>query len=163
MQPKLGDRVVLPDSIDMILERGWLGRKSGRGFYIHPPKDQRGAKPTIHGDMIESLTRSSREMPPAEIQDRVLLPMVNEAARLLGEGVADSTDVIDLATLLGMGFPQFRGGLAAYADSVGASTLVQKLQALESKFGPRFAPAELLRDLASRDGKLADIRNGGTR
>ncbi|MBC8106895.1 MAG: enoyl-CoA hydratase/isomerase family protein [Anaerolineae bacterium] len=162
MEPHLGERVRLPHGTDQILERGWLGRKTGRGFYVYPPKDQRGAKPKVNDEIVEFMTNSrsggARDVSPESIQSRLLLPMVNEAARLLSEGVADSTDAIDTATLLGMGFPQFRGGLAAYADSVGAATLVRQLEELESQHGPRFEPAPLLRELAQNGSKLADHR-----
>jgi len=163
MEPHLGERVRLPDATEQLLERGWLGRKTGRGFYVYPPKEQKGAKPYVNPDvveLIESRGSRSREMSNEAIQSRLLLPMVNEAVRLLGEGVADSTDAIDTATLLGMGFPQFRGGLAAYADAVGAATLVKQLERLEAQHGARFEPAPLLRELAQNNGKLADRRGG---
>lgn len=163
MEPHLGERVRLPHATDQMLERGWLGRKTGRGFYVYPPKEQRGAKPAVHNDVVEMITNSRRGSPESSaeaIQSRVLLPMVNEAARLLGEGVADSTDAIDTATLLGMGFPQFRGGLATYADSVGAPTIISQLVDLESHHGPRFEPAPLLRQIAQHGSKLADCKGG---
>jgi 3-hydroxyacyl-CoA dehydrogenase/enoyl-CoA hydratase/3-hydroxybutyryl-CoA epimerase len=159
MEPRLGDRVKLPHATDMLLDRGWLGRKTGRGFYIYPPREQKGAKSQVNAEVVEligSRDASLRELSADAIQNRALLPMVNEAARLLGEGVADSTDAIDTATLLGMGFPQFRGGLAAYADSVGAATLVRQLEECESRHGPRFEPAPFLRELAPNGGKLSD-------
>jgi 3-hydroxyacyl-CoA dehydrogenase len=143
-----------------MLERGWLGRKTGKGFYTYPSKEQRGMKPTVNLELASAFAGGAArglapDEPAREMQDRLLLPMVNEAARLLSEGVADSTDAIDLATLLGMGFPQFRGGLAAYADAVGSSELVRKLDALSQRHGPRFEPAPLLRELAQTGATLA--------
>jgi 3-hydroxyacyl-CoA dehydrogenase/enoyl-CoA hydratase/3-hydroxybutyryl-CoA epimerase len=161
MEPHLGERVALPHATDTLLDRGWLGRKTGRGFYVYPPRDQKGAKPQVNDDVVELIASRGtqrRELPPDAIQNRVLLPMVNEAARLLGEGVADSTDAIDTATLLGMGFPQFRGGLAAYADSVGAPVLLRHLDQLAAQHGARFDPAPLLRELAQSGGRLADYK-----
>ncbi len=163
MSPALGERVVLPRRADQVLERGWLGKKSGKGFYSYPPKDQRTTKPTVNAELAKLLCGTdakARELPAVAMQNRLLLPMVNEAARLLGEGVADSTDAIDLATLLGMGFPQFRGGLAAYADSIGAADIVRLLEEHAATHGARFEPAPLLRDLARDNRKLADYRSG---
>ncbi|CAN5354630.1 fatty acid oxidation complex subunit alpha FadJ [soil metagenome] len=159
MEPHLGERVRLPHLTEQILERGWLGRKTGRGFYLYPPKEQRGAKPAVNEEFVHLIASSragNRELSHEVIQSRVLLPMVNEAARLLGERVADSTDAIDTATLLGMGFPQFRGGLATYADSVGAASLLRQLESLEAKHGVRFEPAPLLREMARNDSTLAE-------
>jgi 3-hydroxyacyl-CoA dehydrogenase len=159
----LGERVVLPRASEQLLERGWLGRKTGRGFYVYPPKEQKGAKPRVNDevvDLIATHSTQSRELPPDAMQDRVLLPMVNEAARLLGEGVADSADAIDTATLLGMGFPQFRGGLAAYADSVGAPKLLGHLEHLAARHGVRYQPAPLLPELAQNGATLSSYRPG---
>jgi 3-hydroxyacyl-CoA dehydrogenase/enoyl-CoA hydratase/3-hydroxybutyryl-CoA epimerase len=164
MEPHLGERVRLPHGTDQILEHGWLGRKTGRGFYIYPPKDQRGAKPKVNDELVEFLmhsrTGTARDVSTELMQSRLLLPMVNEAARLLSEGVADSTDAIDTATLLGMGFPPFRGGLAAYADSVAAATIITQLVDLESRHGARFEPAPLLREMVTSGSKLADHKGG---
>jgi 3-hydroxyacyl-CoA dehydrogenase len=162
MEPHLGERVALPRTVDQIIERGWLGRKTGKGFYTYPPKEQKGAKPTVNSEQAQMLVsrnggESNREMPPQAMQQRLLLPMVNETARLMGEGVTDSCDAIDTATLLGMGFPQFRGGLATYADSIGASDLVRQLEEHALRFGPRFEPAPMLRELAQSNRKLSDL------
>ena len=61
--------------------------------------------------------------------------MVNEAARLLEEGVTDSTDAIDLATVLGTGLAPFRGGLANFADAVGIENAVKRLDELAALHG----------------------------
>jgi 3-hydroxyacyl-CoA dehydrogenase/enoyl-CoA hydratase/3-hydroxybutyryl-CoA epimerase len=83
-----------------------------------------------------------------QIQWRLVLPMVNEAARVLAEGVTSSADDIDLATVLGLGFAPFRGGLAKFAEDVGLKAVAHRLDELSVRHGPRFAPAELLLGLA---------------
>ena len=83
-----------------------------------------------------------------EIQWRLILPMVNEAARTLAEGITNSADDIDLATVLGLGFAPFRGGLAKFAEDAGLEKIVVRLDELTVRHGPRFAPAALLRELA---------------
>src|SRR5205085_12510979 len=92
-----------------------------------------------------------------EIQWRLVLPMVNEAAKLLAEGVTDSTDVIDLATVLGTGLAPFRGGLAHFADTTGIDVIVTKLEEMSAKYGPRFAPAPMLRELRASHHSLREV------
>lgn len=152
--------------LDRARENGWLGKKSGRGFYIHT--DGRKSSREIEvNDELTSLMAGQNERPPAalavdeEIQWRLILPMVNEAARLLAEGVIDSTDTIDLATVLGTGFAPFRGGLARFADTVGIGKIVGKLEELRQRHGPRFEPAALLLQLAEAQRPLADFRGTG--
>ena len=95
--------------------------------------------------MATALTQRAQSHAPGQrpeaIQWRLVLPMVNEAARVLEEGVTDSTDAIDLATVLGWAFAPFRGGLARFADSVGADQVVVRLNGLAARLGPRFEPA----------------------
>jgi 3-hydroxyacyl-CoA dehydrogenase/enoyl-CoA hydratase/3-hydroxybutyryl-CoA epimerase len=80
--------------------------------------------------------------------------MVNEAAFCLAEGIVESPAKLDLAMIFGTGFPPFRGGLCAYADSVGAAAIVDGLQKLAAEKGPRFAPAPLLSEFARTGRKF---------
>ena len=77
-----------------------------------------------------------------------MLPMINEAATALGEGIVRAPVDVDLGMVMGTGFPPFRGGLLRFADSVGAANLVERLGILGERHGPRFAPCGLLKDLA---------------
>ena len=89
-----------------------------------------------------------------EIQWRLVLPMVNEAAGALREGVVNSADTIDLATVMGTGLAPFRGGLTHFADAAGIPNIVGKLDALATKYGPRFNADLLLRDTATAGGSF---------
>ena len=103
---------------------------------------------------------ASGVLPPSvaeSIQWRLVLPMVNEAAKLLDKGVTDSTDAVDLATVLGTGLAPFRGGLARFADTAGTETIVTKLDELAAKHGPRFEPAPLLRRLSVAGKPLSEF------
>ena len=82
--------------------------------------------------------------------------MVNEAVRLLSEGVTDAADTIDLATVFGLGFAPFRGGLAHHADTVGTDKIVAQLDELAAKHGPRFKAADALRALAENKRPISD-------
>jgi 3-hydroxyacyl-CoA dehydrogenase / enoyl-CoA hydratase / 3-hydroxybutyryl-CoA epimerase len=110
---RLGDRVVPPPAVARGVARGWLGRKSGRGFYDHP----RDGRPIPNPEFAAAGTGGQR--PAADIAERLLRPMVEEARRVLADGVVDSADALDLATVLGIGFPAFRGGLATFAGLAG--------------------------------------------
>jgi 3-hydroxyacyl-CoA dehydrogenase/enoyl-CoA hydratase/3-hydroxybutyryl-CoA epimerase len=78
--------------------------------------------------------------------------MINEAAFCLADGIIASPAKLDLAMIFGTGFPPFRGGLCAYADTLGAKAIVEALEKLAKEKGGRFAPAPLLIEMA-RTGK----------
>jgi 3-hydroxyacyl-CoA dehydrogenase/enoyl-CoA hydratase/3-hydroxybutyryl-CoA epimerase len=86
--------------------------------------------------------------------------MANEAARVIEEGVVDSTDAVDLATLLGLGLAPFRGGAARYVDDEGAEEIVRELEMLAERHGERFEPAPLLQRAADEGRPLASYGRG---
>jgi 3-hydroxyacyl-CoA dehydrogenase/enoyl-CoA hydratase/3-hydroxybutyryl-CoA epimerase len=108
------DRFAPPAALRSAVEKKWLGRKLGRGFYVYP--SEKGASPTVNAELAEMLSTARTEMPAELIQSRVMEPMAAEAQDVLREGVVDSPDALDLASVLGLGFPAFRGGLATYAE-----------------------------------------------
>jgi 3-hydroxyacyl-CoA dehydrogenase len=77
--------------------------------------------------------------------------MINEAVRVLDEGIAASAADVDLAMIMGTGFPPFRGGLLRFADAVHPRAVLDRLQKLERTHGARFEPAPLLLRLAHQD------------
>jgi 3-hydroxyacyl-CoA dehydrogenase/enoyl-CoA hydratase/3-hydroxybutyryl-CoA epimerase len=158
------DNVKVVTAMNLALQRQWLGKKTSRGFYLHGPKKSKEAE--LNEDFASALAggASAPDEPnddAAKLQQaednqwRLVLPMVNEMAKLLDEDVVDSTDTIDLATVFGTGLAPFRGGLAHFADSIGADAIVHRLETLASEFGPRFTPAPLLREWAQSHDKLA--------
>ena len=145
----------------MIVERGWLGRKSGRGFYDY----RKPRRPRLNQELITllsaSIDQSKIENRKSKIEDRLLFPMINEAARLLTIGVTDSTDTIDLATVLGLGLAPFRGGLVRFAESTGLAKIVDHMDELAHQHGPRFVPADALRRVAQMDMPMQAITRNG--
>jgi len=117
LEQVLGPRLAAPALLAAAVEKGWLGRKAGRGFYDHPPE----GRPVPNQEFASARPAAARaggtadRIDQATVEERLIGPMADEARRLLDEGVVDSTDAIDLATVLGLGFPAFRGGLATYA------------------------------------------------
>jgi len=158
----LDDGAAIPVGVEAAITRGWLGKKSGQGFYLYAAGRKRRGEPRLNEEMTALLVDGMRgpkgAFPSdADIQSRLVLPMVNEAARLLDEGVADSTDAIDLASVLGLGLAPFRGGLAHFADDMGSEAIVAQLELLAAEYGPRFSPATLLARLAAAHRSLSQF------
>jgi 3-hydroxyacyl-CoA dehydrogenase/enoyl-CoA hydratase/3-hydroxybutyryl-CoA epimerase len=160
----LGDRYEAPRLLDAIYEAGWLGNKAGQGFYVGTDKERRVnpeldalIENTIQAEVISKALQTKgmvvfnrKEIPEADVLDRLLLPMINEAARILADGVARNAGDIDLAMIFGSGFPPFRGGLLKYADDLGIAEIVSRLKSLEEKYGPRFSPCARLVEMAAQ-------------
>ena len=152
MAAAFGVRMAPPDVLDRMIEDGRLGRKNGRGFYLYENGKSIGIDPTL-----DSLFPPSAGGPSSdEIRSRCLWLMVNEAAWALEEGVVDTADRVDLAMIMGTGFPPFRGGLLRWADTVGLRQIVDGLARYADTLGARFAPAPMLKGLAKRDGKFTN-------
>lgn len=111
---RLDERFAVPPVVARAVSCGWLGRRSGRGLFMHPPSGEpspnRELAPARRGDAAD----------PHRIVARLVQAMAEEAGRVLAAGVVDSIDAVDLATVLGAGFPGFRGGLATSAGLGGA-------------------------------------------
>ncbi|MBW3628719.1 MAG: enoyl-CoA hydratase/isomerase family protein [Gemmatimonadetes bacterium] len=141
LQEAFGDRVRPNDVLSRMIEDGRLGRKNGRGFYRYDGKKKGGPDESAYA-LIGAPTR--RRAPAAEIQERLVLGMINEAVRALEEGVLRSARDGDVGAVMGFGFPPFRGGPFWYLDNEGAEGILARLRALEAAHGTRFAPAPSL-------------------
>lgn len=127
-----------------------LGRKSGLGFYTYEKGRHKAADQSIFTEL--GLRSPHATLAAPMIVERCVYVMVNEAARILEDGIVASAGDVDLGMIMGTGFPPFRGGLLRYADTVGAADIVNRLEEFEQQLGMRFAPAPLLRKLAA-EGK----------
>lgn len=152
-----GARMTPSSVLDAAIAEKRLGKKTGKGFYVH--SNERKSKPQLADDLTRLVPKDApriRALNETEIAERAVLAMLAEAARALEERVVASARELDLATVFGMGFAPFRGGLLAWADSIGARGIVAKLESIAREpdvatrpGGPeRFAPCELLRTLA---------------
>ncbi|NTV13029.1 MAG: hypothetical protein HGA96_03710 [Desulfobulbaceae bacterium] len=142
-----GDRLEPSPLLSLMAGAGRLGNKSGQGFYLYEGGQRRRVAPDLPA--LLKLTQPNRKQPPpAEIVDRLLLAMLNEAARCLEDGVVAEAAALDTALLFGIGFPAYTGGLLRYADDRSANNVLKKLRELEVTVGKRYAPAQLLRTLA---------------
>ena len=141
-----GDRMAPSEGMRRVVESGRTGRKGGKGFYLYGTDGRKGDVDTSIYAIIGSKGR--REAEPGEIVERCVLAMVNEAVRCLEEGILRSARDGDIGAVFGIGFPPFRGGPFRYIDSEGADEIVQRLEVLNGRFPPRFAPAESLVEMA---------------
>jgi 3-hydroxyacyl-CoA dehydrogenase/enoyl-CoA hydratase/3-hydroxybutyryl-CoA epimerase len=137
--------------LDRMIEDGRLGRKNGLGFHRYENGKDRGADPTV------AKLFGSGGAPTDEIGRRCLYVMVNEAAYALEEQVVDGPDPVDLAMVMGTGFPPFRGGLLRWADVEGIQTIHDALSDWADTLGNRFAPAPLLALMAEQNRTFTDI------
>ena len=127
-----------------------LGRKSGAGFYRYEGSERKGPDEKLRGEL--GLPPTGEGQTPVYDDDylvtRTLYPMVNEAARALADGIVSTPGEGDLALVLGIGWPPFRGGLLRWADDVGAAEIVERLGHWSALVDPRFAPSAALRERA---------------
>lgn len=157
----LGERLTPAPALLELGRTGRLGKKGGLGFYRYEGGREKGVDESIYTELPSVPTpRSGRGGPLAGeagervVRRRLVLAMINEAARILGDGIAASAADVDLAMIMGTGFPPFRGGLLRFADTLHPRGIVDRLEQLSDEFGPRFAPAPTLVQLASEDRTL---------
>jgi 3-hydroxyacyl-CoA dehydrogenase / enoyl-CoA hydratase / 3-hydroxybutyryl-CoA epimerase len=141
-----GPRMQPPAGLQQLVDQGSLGKKSGRGFYVHDGRSRR-ANDEIYSLLGALPTDDAKVIPIAE---RCVLQMVNEAARCLESGILRSARDGDIGAVFGLGFPPFLGGPFRYADSLGASQLVGRLEHFAASHGERYLPADILGRLAER-------------
>lgn len=143
------DRLRLPDLLGKMVSSGWLGRKNGRGFYIYSGKGK--ATPNLD---LASLCRKTLDVPPdrAELQKRLTLLIVNEAARCVEEQISAGPEMVDFAMVMGTGFAPFRGGPLRYAQAFGLRRVLDELDQLNAISGSQYARCDLLEQMAA-EGK----------
>jgi len=117
----------IPARLEDMVEDGLLGRKSGQGFYSW--QEGKAVKPESDSASV-----------PADIEDRLILPMVNEAVACLAEGVVSEADLLDAGVIFGTGFAPFRGGPLNYARERGIQDVLAALGRLAASHGERFSP-----------------------
>jgi 3-hydroxyacyl-CoA dehydrogenase/enoyl-CoA hydratase/3-hydroxybutyryl-CoA epimerase/3-hydroxyacyl-CoA dehydrogenase/enoyl-CoA hydratase/3-hydroxybutyryl-CoA epimerase/enoyl-CoA isomerase len=144
------DRAVTTRILDELVAAGRLGQKSGAGFYSYA-KGSRGADDPALEAILARCRTGRREVDKEEITDRLFLPMLTEASRVLTEGIVREPGDVDMGLILGIGFPTFRGGLLRWADEVGLGNILERLKKYEP-LGPRFRPTEQMRKLVA-EGK----------
>jgi 3-hydroxyacyl-CoA dehydrogenase/enoyl-CoA hydratase/3-hydroxybutyryl-CoA epimerase len=143
MSASFGARLTPSTSLERVIAAGRLGRKNRKGFYLYDDAgEKKGVDSSVYALLPTGAQRST--IPDDDIQQRAVLAMVNEAVRCLEDGVISSARDGDIGAVMGFGFPPFRGGPFRYIDHLGADAVVKKLEELNDRYAPRFAPTELL-------------------
>jgi 3-hydroxyacyl-CoA dehydrogenase/enoyl-CoA hydratase/3-hydroxybutyryl-CoA epimerase len=147
--PAFGDRLTPHPALEKLVQQGYLGQKSGAGFYRY-----NGKKKRVNTEALAALSKevgqASGSLDPEEARERMVLLMINEAAACLAEALAATADVIDLAMIMGTGWAPHRGGPLRYADDRGLTDVVRSLDDLSRRIGARFQPNDELRRRAER-------------
>ena len=149
-----GERMKPSEAAEAMLADGRQGKKNKKGFYIYRDayQDRKKGPKQVDESVYQLLGIKARlPLDDREIAERCVLPMVNEAARCWDEGVIRSLRDGDIGAVFGIGFPPFRGGPFRYADSLGVKEVVAKLEHYRKQHGERFAPAEILVNMAGEE------------
>ena len=143
-------RLPVPPWAGELAEPDRLGAKTAKGLYRYDDGKRTVPDPQVYAVIPDGGHGGAAD--PSRLVDRLVLRMVDEAARCLAEGVVASPDDLDLAMVYGTGFPPFRGGLCRWADQQGVGRLVVELERLAAAVGERFEPSHALREAASAGG-----------
>ncbi|MEM9197239.1 MAG: 3-hydroxyacyl-CoA dehydrogenase NAD-binding domain-containing protein [Pseudomonadota bacterium] len=140
-------------------ERGWLGRKSGAGYYLYE-----GRKKQVNADLAPVLDAvraeiglPQRSFEPSELTDRILTAMICEAVRVLEDGIALKPSDIDAVFLFGYGFPRHLGGPMHLADVIGATEILQRIAAYAEDDPGFWHEPKSLRSMLEHGGRFADL------
>ena len=135
------ERMQPSPSLEKLIAAGRLGKKTGLGFYRHRNR-KRKVDRSVRG--LLALQHARRPQTVDALSERMVLAMINEAARCVEEGIVAGPEQVDLAMVFGAGFPPYRGGVLRHADASNLQSLVDRLRSLRAEKGPRFEPSALL-------------------
>ncbi|EGD74991.1 trifunctional enzyme subunit alpha [Salpingoeca rosetta] len=160
LQGDLGERIGTadPELLEKVVAKGFLGRKTGKGLHIFPPRGKKTVNPEVV-EMIEE-QRKLRGKPSSgltsveDIQMRLVSRFVNETALCLQHDIIGSPVVGDIGAVFGIGFPPFRGGPFRLVDAFGADKFVDMMLRYRDALGPQFEPAQILKDYAKQNRKF---------
>lgn len=144
--------------VDALYADGRYGKKNGKGVYKYENGKRTTPDPAVY--KLVGVTRP-HPVDARNAVERMIFAMVNEAAVILEERIVGSAGELDLAMIMGTGFPPFRGGLLRYADSLGLPYILARLDELSTKVGARFRASIPLRTLAETDGKFYSVYKRG--
>jgi 3-hydroxyacyl-CoA dehydrogenase len=133
---------------DRLCEQGWLGQKTGRGWYRYAAGEKNGLPDPEVLAVVDAERRQANIVPrsfsPPEIVRRYLLAMINEGAKVVEEGIARCPGDVDVVMVAGFGFPRYRGGPLFYADTLGLDRVVRDLTRFAEEDPHFWRPAALL-------------------
>ena len=147
---------------DRLVEMGRKGQKTGAGWYRYEKGDRTPHPDEVVKSVIADVAREfgieQRAFSDEEILRRLLCASVNEACKILEEGKAYRASDIDVMWLHGFGFPRYRGGLMYWADTVGARAICDQISEWHGRYGARWKPSALLREIAAGGGAFREAK-----
>jgi 3-hydroxyacyl-CoA dehydrogenase len=153
----------VPTYADRICENGWFGQKTGRGYYKYEDGARKGSPdPEVEQIIAEERAKlgiEPRAFDDEEIVRRYMAAMINEAAKIVDEGIAKRPLDVDITLLSGYGFPRWRGGPMKYADMVGLDTVLSDIRTFAKEDDFFWRPARLLEDLVAKGSNFDSLNN----
>ncbi|KAA8534958.1 hypothetical protein F0562_029961 [Nyssa sinensis] len=151
------DRTFQSPLVELMIKSGRNGKNNGKGYYIY----EKGSKPKPDPSVlpiIEESRRLTNIMPGGkpisvtdqEIVEMILFPVVNEACRVMDEGVVVRASDLDVAHVLGTSFPSYRGGIVFWADTVGPNHIYSSLKKWSELYGDFYQPSKFLEERATK-------------
>ncbi len=154
MRDAFPDRVVETPILAALVDAGRLGQKNKKGFFDWREKKGKLKKSSSHDvEKLLAQHKLSSENVDVEPADRLMFPMLLEATRALDDGIVSDPRDVDLALILGIGFPPFRGGLLFWADQLGIEEINSRLEKL-APLGDRFEPTPMIQKMLDTDSKF---------
>lgn len=144
-----GERMNPSQILKSMVDSGNIGKKANKGFYLYDGK-KKTENPNVK-TLLKNVHRRKNTLKKEEILPRFLFSMINEASRCLEEKVVERADFLDMALIMGTGFPPYRGGLLRYADTIGAKKIVTDLKNFQESQGIRFTPSKLLEQMSQNN------------
>jgi 3-hydroxyacyl-CoA dehydrogenase/enoyl-CoA hydratase/3-hydroxybutyryl-CoA epimerase/enoyl-CoA isomerase len=155
MAQGFSDRMGMPSPTpgDLLYQAGYYGQKNSKGYYQYTQDAKGRPKKTFNPAVLKLLAPSIKgggeNLSGEEIIERMMIPMVNEASRCLEAGIVGSPTELDMALIMGLGFPPFRGGLLRYADKIGVADLASRGESYRT-ISPLYAPTQQMERLAKQ-------------
>ena len=148
-----------PEFMKTMVEKGMLGRKTGKGFYLYPKDAKKGAQKTLNPEVLEILKKirgndEKSTLTIDDIQMRLISRFVNEAAFCLQDEIIRAPADGDIGAVFGIGFPPFLGGPFRMLDLQGTQQFVDKMLKFRDIKGLQFEPAQILIDYAKGNKKF---------
>ncbi|PIA44343.1 hypothetical protein AQUCO_01700147v1 [Aquilegia coerulea] len=148
--------------VPLMQEDKRAGEATRKGFYVYDSKRKASPDPEIKKYIERARSISGMKVDPKlsklsskDIVEMIFFPVVNEACRVLAEGIVVKASDLDIASVMGMGFPPYRGGITFWADSLGSKYICSRLEEWSKAYGDFFKPCAYLAERAAKGASLS--------
>ncbi|KAL2236562.1 UNVERIFIED_CONTAM: Glyoxysomal fatty acid beta-oxidation multifunctional protein MFP-a [Sesamum indicum] len=158
----LPDRSYKSQLIPSLQQDNRKGERSGKGFYNYDncgkaspdPKLSRYMKTARDASNVTFIDSELTKLSDSEIVEMILFPALNEACRMISDGVVIRSSDLDVASVLGMGFPAYRGGIIYWSDSFGSTYICSRLEKWSKEYGVFFRPCDYIMERSAKSISL---------